>query len=95
MHNLVMNQSTISKKYLTNVVKLDKNRKKGIIEVYVDESIKDIVYLIKHLGLSSTKSKILGCCIIYRRSHNKMSDYLPVHSLCLKCLLHPIERSCL
>ena len=54
MHNLVMNQSTISKKYLTNVVKLDKNRKKGIIEVYVDESIKDIVYLIKHLGLSST-----------------------------------------
>ena len=37
MHNLVMNQSTISKKYLTNVVKLDKNRKKGIIEVYVDE----------------------------------------------------------
>ena len=38
MHNLVMNQSTISKKYLTNV-KLDKNRKKGIIEVYVDEKI--------------------------------------------------------
>ena len=39
MHNLVMNQSTISKKYLTNVVKLDKNRKKGIVEVYVDEKI--------------------------------------------------------